>query len=376
MKKKLAVLGASYLQLPLVIKARELGVEVHCFAWDDDKAICKEEADYFYDISVLEKELILKECTKIGIDGILTVATDICIPVISYIAERLQLIGNTIQCAHVTTHKGLMKDCFGEHSIQSPKYLVVKSINDIKLLDLNYPLIVKPVDRSGSLGVVKVNSKSELKIAIQNSLNVSFDKSCIIEEFIDGCEVSVEAISWNGFHQIITITDKQVTEEPYFVELAHHQPSQLSAEIQDRINSLAMKILKATGIEYGASHIELKVRRNGEVYAIEVGSRMGGDFIGSDLVYLSTGFDFLAAVIDVALNRFVNEEIVKNNKFSGVYFLSKNTESLLPLFNGISQPNFDIVKMEVHNQDLKKIKNSNDRSGYLIYQGNEKVELL
>ena len=70
--KKLAILGASYLQEPLVLKANQMGLETHCFAWDNEDAVCKEIAHYFYPISVLEKESILNKCIEIGIDGITT----------------------------------------------------------------------------------------------------------------------------------------------------------------------------------------------------------------------------------------------------------------------------------------------------------------
>lgn len=373
---KLAILGASYLQLPLVQKAKKDNIEVHCFAWDDGKAICKYEANFFYDISVLEKELILEKCKEIGIDGILTIATDICIPVIAYIAKELNLIGNSNETALLTTNKGLMRACFEEHNIPSPKYHIIKTENDTKLIHSNFPLIVKPSDRSGSLGVVKVENEIDLKKAIQYCLQVSIEKSAVVEEYITGTEVSVETISWQGKHHVITITDKVITEEPYFVELAHHQPSQLSDEIQKEIINISLKILEATKVQNCASHIELKIQPDGNISAIEIGSRMGGDFIGSDLVQLSTGFDYLKAVIDIALNQFDGKVEKTLNQFSGVYFLSENTKKLLPYFGNSDNPDFEIIKKELQNSELKDIHSSNDRSGYLIYQSTNKVNLL
>ncbi len=88
--KKLAILGASYLQKPLIEKAKEMGIETHCFAWDNDLAVCKNISDFFYPISVLEKEQLLVKCKEIGIDGITTIATDICVPTIAFIAEKLE----------------------------------------------------------------------------------------------------------------------------------------------------------------------------------------------------------------------------------------------------------------------------------------------
>jgi len=370
--KKIAILGASYLQMPLVKKAKNNGLEVHCFSWDDGKAVCKDYADYFYNISVLEKELILTECKNIGIDGILTIATDICIPTISYIADNLGLIGNSIECSLLTTNKSLMRKCFTDNDIESPRSITVSTFdqNDFDLL--NFPLIIKPSDRSGSLGVIKIDSLEEAKEAITNAVNYSFNKTCIVEEFITGKEVSVETISWKGEHKIITITDKEITEAPYFVELAHHQPSSLPEDVKNKICEITYKILEATKVENGASHVELIVTDTGKVYPIEIGSRMGGDFIGSDLVELSTGFDYLQAVIDIALDRFSFAADIASKQYSGVYFLSKSTEYLLPFFYDNTE-NQNIIKKEITNPSLQEVHSSNDRSGYLIYQSDYKI---
>ena len=93
--KKLAILGASYLQQPLVEKANAMGLETHCFAWDTNEAVCKEIAHFFYPISVLDKEQILEKCQEIQIQGITTIATDICIPTIAFVAQKMNLTSNS-----------------------------------------------------------------------------------------------------------------------------------------------------------------------------------------------------------------------------------------------------------------------------------------
>ncbi len=370
--KKIAVLGASYLQKPLIDKANARGLETHCFAWDNEDASCKEIAHFFYPISVLEKELILEKCQQINIDGITTIATDICIPTIAYVAEKMKLTSNTVVSSILATNKGEMRRAFERHNVNSPQSITVSNSEELQLQQLTFPLIVKPTDRSGSRGVTKVSNEKELAEAIERGVNESLEKKVVIEEFIDGDEVSVETISWKGKHYILAITDKVTTGVPYFVELEHHQPSALSEEIQHNIAIETIKALNAVQVEYGAGHSEFKINSKGEVYAIEVGSRMGGDFIGSHLVPLSTGYDFLKGVIDVALNQF-SEPVFGNKKASGVYFLSKETEHLQSYF--ASENNFDVEK-QLLKETLLNIKNSNDRSGFLIYQSDTKIELI
>ena len=340
--KKLAVIGASYLQLPLVLKAKEMGLEVHCFAWEEG-AICKDYADYFYPISITEKELILKECQMIQIDGVCSIASDVAVATISYVAEKMSLIGNSIKSAEKSTNKYLMRKALQKHTVNTPIYA---SDSDIDLIEtMSFPMIVKPTDRSGSLGVQKIENKETLQTAIDFAKKQSLSNSAIVEEYIEGVEVSVEAISWKGKHYVLTITDKDTTGEPYFVELGHHQPSNLPKETQGKIIEQTFKSLDALSVESGASHSEFKITSNGEVYAIEIGARMGGDFIGSDLVYLSTGYDFLKAIIDVSLGYF-SEPNLRLQTYSGVYFLSKETKHLLECFDDNFKADWIVQKQQ------------------------------
>ena len=369
--ERLAIIGASYLQLPLVIKAKEMGIETHCFAWEEG-AVCKDICDFFYPVSVLDKNEILKICKEVKITGITTIATDIAIPTISFVAHYLNLVSNSIPVSLKTTNKGEMRNQFKIDNISSPRYSVMNTYSVDFLKEMSFPLIVKPTDRSGSRGINKVYNQVELEKGIYEALNESISKTVIVEEFIEGKEVSVESISWNGKHYILAITDKLTTGEPHFVELAHHQPSHFVHDDLNKIKKLTLKALNCLGIVNGASHTELKIDNDGNAFVIEVGARMGGDFIGSHLVELSTGYDFLKSVILVALNKFIPPKI-SNRHFAGVYFLCKETKHLLPYFYKNNE--FDVEK-EIKTPELKFISSSNDRSGFLIYKSNAKVELL
>lgn len=368
--KKIAIIGASYLQLPLVQKAKEMGLETHCFAWEDG-AVCKEFSDCFYPVSILEKEQILEICQQIKVDGITTIASDAAVPTVCFVAEKMGLISNAFKDVAVTIDKYKMRQRFVEYAVSSPRFAIANEKYSIE--NFRFPLIVKPTDRSGSRGVKKVEKSLDLKEAIERAQVESFTHRTIIEEYISGVEVSVESISWHGEHYILAITDKVTTGEPYFVELEHHQPSMLSADIQECIKNETLKALSALNIKFGASHSEFKITDDGQAYAIEIGARMGGDFIGSDLVKLSTGYDFLKGIIEVALNEF-NVPILNCQSHSGIYFLSKETEYVKPyIVNYKLYP--QIVKAEITNKELKNITCSAERSGYFIYQDNKKFKI-
>lgn len=376
--KKLAVIGASYLQLPLVKKAKELELEVHCFAWEEG-AVCKELADYFYPISIVEKEEILKVCQEVAIDGICTIASDVASPTVAYVANQMSLVGNDYESAVRANNKYLMREAFIKAGIPCPKFMMVtpETLHTPTVIDglreFQYPMITKPSDRSGSLGVTKIVVPSQFYPAVELAMEKSFKHQAMVEEFIEGREISVEFISYNGVHYPLQITDKVTTEAPHFVELEHHQPSTLSEEMFTTIYDITNTALNALGLTNGASHAEYKITKEGRIAIMEIGGRMGGDFIGSDLVCLSTGYDFVKGVIDVALGQF-SKPVKTLNMYSGVYFLCKETEYLKEVIvNRKSNPCF--VEGEITDNELRKVTCSADRSGYVIYRAENKLIL-
>lgn len=371
--KTLAVIGASYLQLPLVKRAKEMGLRVLCFAWAEG-AVCKDYADAFYPISIVDKEAILDVCRKEKVDGVTSIASDVAVPTIAYVAKELGLVGNSIDSAAKSTNKYLMRQALAAKGVACPGFAIVGIDTDIltAIQDLRFPLIVKPTDRSGSMGVTKVSIMDELKSAAQTAVEVSFCKKAVIEECItDMHEVSVEGISWQGKYYLLQITDKVTTGEPHYVELGHHQPARLTEEIKDKIISEVEKSVAALEIQYGASHAELMITSVGDVYVTEVGARMGGDFIGSDLVKLSTGYDFLEGVIKCALGTLESVDSLSQLTCSGVWFYAPQTKWVK---NVIKNGDKRIIRSELQEEDVINLTRSADRSGYFIYSDKARWE--
>ena len=263
-----------------------------------------------------------------------------------------------------------MREQLKKHGINVPKYHLVTNIDELEAINLSLPAIVKPIDSGGSRGITKLIKIKNIAEAFQRAVSFSKSKKVLIEEFIGGREFSVEYISHRGKHYFVTITDKVTTEHPYFVELEHHQAANISKENIEKIKLITEHTLDALKIHSSASHTEVKMNENGEVYIIEVGARMGGDFITSDLVKLSTGYDFVKGAIELATGDFKIPEI-NVNKFSGIYYLSKETAHLLPYIKEQNKNPY-IVQTKLWNTELTELKESNDRSGFLIYQSNQK----
>lgn len=299
MSRNLAIIGASYLQLPLIEKAKEMGYTTHVFAWAAND-IGETAADHFYPISIVEKDEIVDKCREIGVDGVCSIASDLAAVTVNYVAQKLGLTGNSMECTLKSTNKRRMRLAFEEGGDPSPRSVLVDPSTDLSSLDLTYPIIVKPTDRSGSRGIYKLETPEGLEEAVRASACEGFEKKALIEEFVEGDEYSVEGISYRGQHHILTMTQKFTTGAPHFIETGHYEPAPVSAETYEKVKQVVIHALDSLGIQNSASHSEIKITPEGDIRLIEIGGRMGGDCIGSDLVWYSTGIDYVRAVIQVA----------------------------------------------------------------------------
>lgn len=371
--KKIAIIGASYLQEPLIQKAKLRGIETHVFAWKVGD-VGEKSADFFYPISIVEKESILNKCQEIGVDGICSIASDLASITVNYVAEHMGLIGNTAYCTEVSTNKHKMRECFEKHGDSSPRSIQVESVLDLRGMELEFPVIVKPIDRSGSRGITKVENLEELDQAIEYAKKQGFDKHALVEEYAMGQEYSVEFISWMGQHHFLALTQKYTTGAPDFIEMGHMEPADVDFDMLQTIKKVVTHALDSLEIQYGASHTELKIDKNGNIKIIEIGGRMGGDCIGSSLVELSTGFDFVGAVIDVALGI---APVVNNYKrmCAGVRFIFSNND--LFYFEKMKKENPEmLIEEDIRPISDHKVTDSSSRFGYFLFASSDKEKVL
>lgn len=366
MRKKIVIIGANDFQNQLILKAKEMGYETHVFAWQDG-SIGEKTADYFYPISIIEKEKILEECKKIKPCGITSIASDLAVVTVNYVAEKLGLKGNPDSITQKCTNKYRMRQALQEYGVRTPKFQVVDEQEQIDLTGFEFPIIVKPTDRSGSRAITKLCNEDGIGAAIKEACAVSFEKKAIVEEFIEGEEYSCEMISYNGCHNCLAITKKFTTGSPHYIETGHMEPSGLSKDQCDLVEQTVREALNALGIVNGASHSEFKINGKGEVGIIEIGARMGGDCIGSDLVYLSTGYDFLKMVIEAAVG--IEPSVVptgeKKRAVIEFVFSLDDLEKLEAIKEDSTKEIYRISEMEYEN--LGKTIDSSSRIGYYIY---------
>ena len=369
--KKLLIIGASILQLPAIKKAKEMGLEV-AVADYDPKAVGIPFADRYFNASTIDVDAICKVAQEYRPDGIMTLATDMPMRSVAAATALLGLPGISMDTAIKATDKGEMIKAFEAHGVESPWFRVIKDGEDLKAVkrDFTYPCVMKPTDNAGSRGVTLLRSEEDLEDAYVYSRGQSRGGEVIVEEFLQGSEVSVEVMVVDGDPHVLAVTDKLTTGAPHFVEMGHSQPSQLPVPDVERIKDLAVRAVRAVGINCGPAHVEIMDTKEGPKM-IELGARMGGDCITTHLVPLSTGIDMVRATIDVSLG---NKPDIKPKwaKGSAIRFFSLNPGMIKAILGQDKAWKIEGVRaIEFTRKEGERVENvqsSLDRTGFVVAQ--------
>lgn len=369
------ILGAGPLQVPAIMKAKELNMKVVVCDFDAN-AIGRNIADEFYLISTIDKERVLNKAIELAPDYVITSTSDAPVRTAAYVSEKLGLpTGISYENAICATVKSAMRDRLKKKNIPIPEYFVCATVEEFleAVRSFANECILKPSDSSASRGVKKLDcslSVDKLVESYRECCKYSNNGVVLVEELMHGAEVSVECIIVNQKIHIIAITDKYVTEEPYFVELGHSEQSQLDDKIKSEIEMVTKKAIEAIDIVNGVAHAELKITKDGPKI-VEIAARLGGDYITSRLVPLSTGVDMVGNSICLALNKPFKIE-KKLNKGSAIRFI-RGTEGKIKKIN-FNDDLYDaegLVELKVYCKEgdiCHDLKSSNDRLGHIITQ--------
>jgi len=362
-KKKLAIISADKSQIPLVIKAKEIGIETHCFSGDKEGYHqCKSVADYFHPISIFEKEQILEKCSELEIDGVTSKGNEHSIPIVAYVAQNMGLSGNRYEDMLIAVNKYSRRQAFYQQGIKSPRFVLAHEKNDLS--EFQYPLVVKPADRTKGIGVLKVEKEEDLQETIREAQELSLRKEVIIEEFVEGLEAGVDIISYNGEHHILAIKEREMffDENQCLQKIADHYPFELPVHIQTNIIDETQKALNAIHFDFGASKAKFILTNTNELLIIDVNPKMGG----YNTLKLHNGYDLVKNLIDVALRQFEKPEFTQK-KYTGHYVCRENTEGIRhAIENKDNDP--DIIKAVLFKEEEKYL----GRIGYFNYVSDRK----
>lgn len=377
MMKKIMVLAAGLLQIDVIEKAKSMGYYV--LAVDGNpKAPGFNVADKAIFADIVNEETMLKIARDEHVDGVIHPCSEVSMAVMGRINDELGLSGISREQAICATNKHLMRKAFEKGNAPSPKSILAQDAEDAwnRLQnEFDTDAILKPSRNSGSRGIAKVSrhmDKGDFIRAYDEALSESRDHSVLIEQFIEGPEFSIEMIVWRGDIHVLTVTDKKTTGAPHFVELGHNQPSCFSDADVETLKAAAIAGVRALGVNNCACHAEAKLM-NGKAYLMEVGARLGGDFISTELTHLSTGIDMVAAAIDVALG--VEPDLSAKEEPKGVcirYFCPKPGK-LVSISNKEVLNNPHVCLWEIYPKEgdvIPAVTSSLCRSGHVIVTEN------
>lgn len=369
--KKILIIGASILQLPAIQRAKELGFYVGVIDYNPN-AVGVSLADKYYNVSTIDIDGVVTAAKDFAPDGIMTLATDMPMRSIAAACTALGLPGISFETAIKSTDKGEMIKAFAECGIEHPWFYIVANRAELDSIKhkITYPAIMKPTDNSGSRGVVLVRSLAEIEESYSYTEESSRSGAVIIEEFLEGSEVSVEIMVLDGTPYVLAVTDKLTTGAPHFVEMGHSQPSRLPAHDVEKIKDLACRAVRAVGISCGPAHVEIMNTKNGP-RMVELGARMGGDCITTHLVPLSTGIDMVEATLRIACGE-TPDIAPKLNKGSAIRYFDVPTGKIENI-SGVSEARvlpdvFDISFVKGVGDTVGEIGSSIDRAGFVIAQ--------
>lgn len=376
-KDTLLVFGGGSLQVSLINNALELGYYVIVID-PDEKAIGKAIASKFVTVDGSDYEKTLQIAKDYRVKGIVTAATDKPLLMMARVAQEMGLSFPTYDSILNTIDKSRFKSILLKNALACAKGNKYTSDNVPKAKNIEYPVIIKPTNNSGSRGVVFCDNSETFNGAVTEAFLESKGE-ILIEEYIEGDEISVEALVFDNDVHILQITDKVITKAPYNVEVSQMQPSKYHDSHFGIIQLYLQELIDVLGLNNCAIHPEFKINEGG-VFLLEMGPRLGGDFITSHLVPLSTGINMETALIKIATRTQVDILRVKNKAAEVKYFnfsenfLVKNNLDVSNFYKNYSK--LVLLETTLRKGDrIKKITNSLNRYGHFISQDDNEVEL-
>lgn len=306
-QKKLMLLGGLRYLLPVIEEAHKLGVYVVTADYLPNN-IAHKYSDEYCNVSIIDKDAVLKAAQELKIDGILSHAVDPGVTAAAYVAEKM---GLPFQCSYeaacILQDKSLFRKFLAKHGFNCPK---AKGYTDVEyaLKDVDYfnwPVIVKPVDSAGSKGVTKVADKFALKAAIETALSASISKNFIVEDFLDkvGAQSSADVFTVDGKLVYPAYSDQLFDKNaanPYTPAI-EIWPASMEQRFQDDLTAQLQRLFTLLGVKSGIYNVESRVCSDGKAYIMEVSPRGGGNRI-AELQDLATGQSLIQNEIKKALD--------------------------------------------------------------------------
>lgn len=303
-KKVIMILGGGIMQLPAIRIARARGWRV-ILAAKEMSPEAAELADNVEHVDLRNVSRIIgaarKFRQKYGLDGVFTAGTDFSTTA-AQTAKEMGLPGIPFETAFAATNKARMRAVFAAHRLPGPRFYVITSLKDCRKIavNLSFPVVVKPVDNMGARGVKRVDVKKELGMAVEKALEHSADSTVIVEEYLQGEELSLDAVVYNGKITVCGIADRKIRFAPYFVEMGHTIPTAIDNRLASQVVKVFKRGVKALGINLGAAKGDIKLTPKGPVIG-EIAARLSGGYMSGWTYPYSSGVEVTGAALNIAV---------------------------------------------------------------------------
>lgn len=291
--KKLMLLGGLRYLLPVIEEAHKLGIHVITVDYLPDN-IAHKYSDEYYNVSILDREAVLKLAQELKIDGIMSFAVDPGVVTAAYVAEKMGLpFQGSYESVRILQDKALFRKLLTENGFNVPNAKGYDNLEEA-MKDtgfFNWPVIVKPVDSAGSKGVSRVDNPEDLGNAVEYALRESHSGKFIIEDFLEkkGHSSDTDSFTIDGKLVYCSFSDQRFDEKadnPY-TPSAYSWPSTMPIEVQQELTMELQRLMNLLNMKTGIYNIETRLCKNGKPYIMEVSPRGGGNRLAEMLKYAS-----------------------------------------------------------------------------------------
>ena len=317
--KKIIIIGAGLLQVPAIQIAQDMGLYAIVFDYNKDAHGMK-IADLPMVVSTRDVDGSVRAARDLSkqmeINGVITVGTDASTTVAA-VANALGLPGNRFEDAYAASNKIRMRERFKKNNVPQPNFFPVWNYEETieAFRHLNKPVVLKPADNMGARGVMKVENESDILAAFNRAKSSSPSGEVIIEEYMDGPELSIDMLIYDNEIYVTGVADRIIEYPPFFIETGHIMPSNLDKDKIDDAIKVMKDGIKALNLKIGAAKGDIKVTKNGAMVG-EIAARLSGGFMSAYTYPLSTGVNLIKNAIEIALGNPPSDLKPKWNKVS------------------------------------------------------------
>ena len=375
------VVAAGHFQLPLIHAIKARGFSVAVIDGDPDAPGFK-FADTYEVLDIADQNKVIEYARRVNPIAIASIVSEIAVASVAAAVTALNLPGISVETAEKCTDKFKMRSAFVASDLPSPRFLIASSLKAAKsaVLEIGTPVVIKPVDSSGSRGVMRVDKIEELDFAYQAARSNSRSKRVIIESFLEGPEFTVETITVDGSTFALGFSKKQRIPFPHCVSVELLYFNYLEQNFGDKIVNLVIAAINSVGLKNGPAHTEIILTNTGPVI-VEIAARGGGYEIFTKIVPKISGVDTVDIVIELALGLKPSISSI-DSRCAILKFFDSNKRGIIQSVEGIEAANVidGVIGLEIDSTIIGKtfngITRDGERLGYMIALGDNVTEVL